>query len=372
MSLYQAYKDYYSSLVEPEKYTSSTGFVSSEFLDNLLGHFADTCLDVSYFQLWQQYARQFPAIVPRNRRHLLTTGGTTRNVRRWYFFGPHFDYVKRALWNMRMFPTGPSTIVPLVCRFKEKHEPRLVNGFSVLYSTSILSGRLDSDSIQPLIQILDSINGKVTLLAEPDALLYLNKNPSFVEYCVRSKDRINLISQNWECFYRKQELVQQGVHVSDVMMDWSTGINFHMCSKRQYHVLPISIGQQNLLNLVPLDVEWQANSDLFEPWGLVDCECGKKRLHFMYHQHYLANIGMANGYDLNIAEKLETNFQSIQFHQNETYLTIFYEAETDITSSDREFLTEYWSSFGYSVLWKEHEHYQTPGYKRPTFFRWLP
>lgn len=373
MSLYNAYKDYYSSLVEPEKYTSSTGFVSSEFIDSLIDEIQknDVFLDASYIKLRSQYVKFHPPNVPKHSRSLMVTSGTSKSIRRSYHFGPHFDYIKRSFWALRMFPTGPSEIIPFITRFKENFKPKLIKSISSLYSKSILCGRICDESVQPLIEILGQFE-KVTLVADPDVFLFLNKNNTFVDYCISNSHRINLISQQWESFYKKSHLLNAKVHMMDVMMDWSTGLNFHMCSANQYHVLPISVGQQNLLNLVPFDLDWVPNADLFEQFGTVQCECGKNRMNFLYHPHSMMNVGLSYGYDLSIAENLETNFQSIQFHQNDTTLTIFYEAETDVTSKDKEYLTEYWKNFGYNVFWDEHNHYQTPGYKRPTFFRWLP
>jgi hypothetical protein len=372
VDLYDAYKTYYESLIESEKYTSSVGFVSTEFIDNLFSCFEDAILDVSYIRLRSEFIKLNPPTISKFHRHLMTTGGTSKSVRRYYYFGPHFEYIKRALWEKRMFPKGKTEIVHLIVRMEEDFPPRLIKSFSTLYNNAILTGRLCESSIKPLIDIIDSIDGQVTLLSVPDSFLFLNKNPLFFEYCVKNKNRLNLMSQQWENFYRKKGMKEAGVHVSDVMMDWSTGTNFHTCSAGEYHVLPISVAQQNLLNLVPFDLDWVSNADLFETWGLARCDCGKNRLMFVHHPHSMMNISLAAGYDIELAEKLETNFQCIQFHQYESNMTIFYEAETDVTQNDRDFLMEYWEKFGFTVHWNNHQHYQTPGYKRPVFFKYLP
>lgn len=371
--LYSAFLDYYNSLIGTRSYSVVEGHVSSIYAQAIADLLDDAMPDIDIFSLRELHLNE----LRESNNSILTTSGTgSLNTglagRRNYRFGPHFEWWKSVIWRRRYLPLGERRIFRLIVDFEKTDLPRLVPSMSTLHKDTILSGRLTENHAAEIVTILRagsiSNDSHATLVAEPDHFLFLSTSSHFITFCQLAELQFNIVSHLWEPFFDHSAF---GTHVSDVMMDWSTGVNFYTCSAGFYHSMPLTANGQNLLNLNSLPEGWSGPSDLFAPLGIIPCTCGKSRLDFNFHAHAECNISRERGHSLALATKLVTPLQSIQFHQNGDTITIFYYSpEETLRQDDIDMLDAYWSHYGFTLAWRPQEFFQTPGYKRPTFFRY--
>ena len=326
------------------------------------------------YDIWKSYVGR---TVPENHRVFSTTG-STRNGRRQYKFGPHPDLWIQAIWELTRMPLGWRTIVKLDSHMNHNAPLSIADDPSGLYQHLISCGPFHQDLLIELISLLRQLLSEypeISLISVPDSFLYLNQQAVFQEFVVENRDRINLMSQHWEPFYPRRKLEQLGVHFNDALGDWTTGLFFYTCRAGHRHTYPTfaTRGKErvNLLNLMPTpELGSGSEEDLFEPYSVSPCNCGRNRLNFRFLPHQATAMRPPAGgilYDPELAERLTSSFLSLQFIQEDDTLIIRYRVEGAM--QDRELLEDYFRPHGYQIQWQPNDIYAV-GTKRPVFYRY--
>jgi hypothetical protein len=306
--------------------------------------------------------------------HGLRTSGSTRQVPRLYQFGPNFQFWRHAVWDLTRFPLGYREIISL---YPSQASGQPISVYSKLGRHVILCSPFNEPILKSLIGVLGQFLNDYpacSLNATPDTYLYLNNQAAFRDFAIENRDRFNLMSENWEPFYKQRELKENGVHINNPMMDWSTGLNFYTCFEGHQHVLPLFASGEgrrvNLLNLFPpVEIGFGDEDDLFIPESVSRCDCGLNRLNFQFLPHQATAIRTSHGeviHDVALAEQLSSNFQGLQFVQRDDTIHVLY--RTDGAFQDRELLNDYFSLRGFRLAWEPGKVLHL-GSKCTTFYR---
>jgi hypothetical protein len=373
-----AYEDYYLGQKARIDQTQSVALVHrlvsalrTEFPDDLSGYLE---LNDRLFGLWEQYCGQSD---PENWEYF-STSGSSRSAPRKYQVGPYANLWVQALWEMTRFPLGWRVIVNLNPIFNRDTPLRVVADSAGLPQHIVTCSLAAPNSLPELLDVFRHFLTQYpaySILSTPDAFLYLNRQEAFQEFVIENRRRINLMSQLWEPFYSKTFLLNQGVHCSDAMVDWTTGLNFHTCSTGEQHTYPLfaTSGDRrvNLMNLMPTpELGPGRDDDLFEPLSVAKCACGQNRLVYRFVPHQPTAVRTANGeivYDVELAEQLTSQLHCVQFIQERDIVTIFYRCEGELR--DEELLRDYFERRGFQVHWKPDDSYSI-GIKRPVFYQY--
>jgi hypothetical protein len=157
------------------------------------------------------------------------TSGTTRGVQRVYRVGPNSQLWVWAMWQIMRYPFEWRVVVKLNVDWTSDQPPILMPHKEGLFQYVINCGLLNSTHVPDLLEILGWLlkrYANLSLLAVPDSFLYLNRQTLFQEFTLEHRLRLNLMSWMWEPFFAKEHLQNGGVHFSDAMIDWATGLNF--------------------------------------------------------------------------------------------------------------------------------------------------
>lgn len=194
--------------------------------------------------------------------------------------------------------------------------------------------------IQSIIEVIDSIKGKVAINAPPNFWLYCNSFVSFQDFLI--KKNVTVISTDHSSLLKKKRLINNGVHVNDCMVDYSTGQNFYTCNYNHRHILPIFNYTQkssvNLLNLFKNNFVKQSG-DIFKVGKEYRCDCGHKanKLEFIPHAKYVHHLF---GLKEQISEKLKGNYLNLQIIQTDGKLICHYHSYDSMPKQDKEYLCE--------------------------------
>lgn len=304
------------------------------------------------------------------------TAGTTRGVSRLYKFGPSPQLWVWAMWQLTRYPFDWRVVIKLQTVWEPNQRMTVAPHSEGLYQFVITCGIPCREWLGELLTVLRQFLGQfpaITLMAVPDSFLYFNQRLEFQEFVIENRGRVNLMSWNWESFYKKRWLIDNGVHFNDAMIDWATGLNFYTCRAGYQHTLPIFAEDAdrriNLLNLMPPPDYWgSTKEDFFEPIAVIRCLCGQNRLEYRFVPHQSVAIKTTAGkfiYDTALAELLTSDFQSLQFIQAGKQVTIFCTYESE--NHDRDLLENYFAERGFAVQWKLNESYTIVGPKRLVF-----
>lgn len=305
------------------------------------------------------------------------TSGSTHNAARHYRSGPYPELWIRALWSYSRHPLGFRELILLEPYHDQNPPVTVTHEPGTQYPYTIRCGPLNIQVLQEVIQIFRNILAQhpaCTLIAVPDTLLYLNDQPLFQEFVVANCERFSLASQHWEPFFKRRYLRDQGVHINDVMTDWTTGFNFYTCREGQLHTFQtFATGEGrrvSLLNLMGTGPNvTKSEEDSVIPRRIVPCGCGQNRLEFEFIPHPTNLIRSADGqivYEPDLAERLTTHLRGMQFLQENESIFIVYRADGEFRDAD--LLEDYFGKIGFRVNWKPNDLYPV-GPKRPVFFR---
>ena len=364
IELLNSFKDYYSENDDRSFY----------WLKNLLRHsFPSTLSDYNSFQLQLHEIWECSLYEPINFKSFFTSG-TSSNKPRKYKFGPRPDQWITCLWELMVYQFGWRPIVNL--RPNSPNKPRLwlKTKNHGLYQWQFEVYRFNNQDVLELIKFLDNFikeYGYVTLAALPEAYLYLNQTPIFLDFAEKHRDRLNHLSWCWEPFFNNKSFKERGIWIGNHMVDWTSGLNFYTCRDGHQHVLPIFVetnhGPVNALNLFKQDLS--DGGDKFEITNIIQCSCGLTRPVYTYYPHFNHSIRSADGrifFDLDIANHLKSRYRSLQFIQkSEHEITIHY--DVDGPMEDKEFLESIVQSYGFGVIWNSKSHTMS-GRKQIPFF----
>jgi hypothetical protein len=324
--------------------------------------------------IWQQYV----GCTDPQDFEFFRTSGTTRGVQRIYRFGPNSQLWVWALWQIMRYPFEWRVVVKLNTDWTSEQMPTLAPHNEGLFQYVINCGILNSTYVPELLEILGRLLRQYTnlsLLAVPDSFLYLNRQPVFQQFALEHRHHFNLMSWMWEPFFARQELQRCGVHFSDAMIDWATGLNFFTCRAGYQHTCPIFARNEsrliNLLNLMPPPGDWGIDDeDVFKAVDVERCECGANRLLYTFIPHQSVAMQTPSGqilYDIGLAERLNSMLQVVQFIQRENRVSVYYKAEGKFL--DERLLESYFSNHGFDVRWCPNEVWTIVGPKRIPFLR---
>lgn len=326
------------------------------------------------FEIWQRSVGRVNA----GNSRIFKTTGSTRGASRVYPFGPHPELWIQAIWELTRYPLGWRTIVKLQPLPNPHADLTVRENPQDIYQYVIQCGPLRQSLVGELVRALQDLlsqHAPISLITVPDSFLYLNRQPAFQEFAIAHRERFNLMSQNWEPFYARQYLQQQGVHINDALGDWSTGLFYSTCRAGFLHTLPTcgisGKDRVNLLNLMPTpELGPGTEEDLFEPVSISRCACGRNRLDFRFVPHQATALrppidGIL--YDPGLAERLESSFRTLQFIQEAENLYIRYQVEGEMR--DSALLEDYFRPHGYRIQFQPNDCYIV-GNKRPVFYRY--
>lgn len=305
------------------------------------------------------------------------TSGSTHNAARFYRSGPYPELWIRALWSYSRHPLGFRELILLEPYHDQFPPVTLTHTPEGQYPYCIRCGPLTVAILEEVIAIFRRLldeHPACTLIAVPDTLLYLNDQPLFQEFVIEHRDRFSLASQHWEPFFKRRHLHAQGVHINDVMTDWTTGFNFYTCRVGHLHTFQtFAMGEGrrvSLLNLMGAGPNVaSSDEDSVVPRRIVPCGCGKNRLEFDFIPHPANLIRSADEqvvYDPDLAELLTSHLRGIQFLQENKTIVVVYRPDGKFRDGD--LIEEYFGQRGFRVNWKPNDLYPV-GPKRPVFFR---
>lgn len=206
--------------------------------------------------------------------------------------------------------------------------------------------------------------------SDQNNLMYLASDNKFCHFMIENSKRINLINTGITAFFKKNRLIEAGVHINDNMIDWYSGLNFYTCRHNNKHVLPMFFMNDrvstNLLNLSRRG-EMVIKSDHFEIEPILACQCGKRayNLSFIPHIRVTPTIDNLTFYRPDLAEMLIGSYCNMQFIQTaEKDLEIHYTGK--LIDYDRELLLYHTKPF--NVIFKSNSVFNV-NHKQPVFHR---
>ena len=174
-----------------------------------------------------------------------------------------------------------------------------------------------NDDIEQIIQTLKNIPGSQKVFYSTSVFfLYANSYPQFRRYLINSDSVI--VSSDYSSFYKKHELIANGVQVNDCMIDWASGQNFYHCKYQSTHLLPIFVKIDNkVINLLNLYKNNFSNvgDDLFNIKGYKLCGCGNTAVDLDFIPHHKYTNKFYNTKDL-LAETLVGHYYNFQIIDN--------------------------------------------------------
>ncbi len=302
---------------------------------------------------------------------IFSTSGTTRKSKH-YQFGPNGTDLINMMWELTRFPFGPRQITKLNLIYNTNHNV-IMKGKKDIYDKTIDFGIINSNSVMSIIKELKGINDQFSIITTPNVLLYMNDDTNFIDFIVSNKSRLNLLTQHWEPFYKKNMLINSGVHFSDTMGDWTTGIFFRTCIKGHQHTFKTYATRHNqrinLLNLAKTEIRPVEFEDKIDEYDIIKCECGEHRLIYDFVPHSPTCIKLNNEiiYDISLIENLESQYSNLQFIQQYDTILIKYIAD-HMKEQDINHLTSYFNRRGFNVIF-QNDAELTISNKRPAFFQ---
>lgn len=299
----------------------------------------------------------------------LNTSGSTSGLCRQYTFGPMAEFwivnlertIKFPKYNKPIFISSNLLLYPLKkdcvsLMSAPKDSPR---------SAYIVTTRFNRRNVDELISKIDGITTNESILwADPNVWLYLTSDNDFCSFLER-KSNISLLSTNWESFYKKQRLQQNGVYINDNMIDWYSGFNFFTCKYGSKHALPLfaqnDYGVVNLLNLTGDIIE---ASDLLVPTS--KCICGKTKIAFI--PHLKTQIKSYDGrflYNLDLVERFQSVYQHMQFIQHQNLISVLYCGE--MNEHDKAIINDFITNQGFDCELVENKFLKVSS-KLPVFY----
>lgn len=181
---------------------------------------------------------------------------------------------------------------------------------------------------------------QLAIWARPNFWLYCNSFKKFQDFLIESKTTI--VSSDYTGFYKKQRLLNSGVHVNDCMIDYSTGVNFYTCKYGHTHIMPIycnlNKSSYNLFNLYKNN-HIKLSGDKFVAQRTTNCKCGVTAyvIDFAPHVKYLNQF-----YNLRyeIAERLQGNYFSFQIINHGDKLSCFYSSMNPMPPEDEAYIRD--------------------------------
>jgi len=305
------------------------------------------------------------------------TSGTMSGTPRTYRFGPNAQRWIGTVWQHFTRVFNPRTIVRLRLNGLNDNELTCERNNEGLYQYEARCGVLNKQRTEALVIMLSEMliaHPQLTLYTTPDAYLYLNQHLGFKYFALLNKDKVNYLSGLWEPFFKRDELRANGVWFGNIMIDWTTGVNFFTCSASKQHTLPIFAltdqGPTNLLNLAPDQPQNASDRETFTALNVVKCACGQYRLAFKHLPHPESAMRQLDGtpvYDPGLVEKLRGHYRHMQFRQSGNVVTIGHLTE-DGSFPDKDMLTDYFQTRGFEVNYEISTAPFVCG-KRPVFLK---
>jgi hypothetical protein len=268
------------------------------------------------------------------------SSGSTGEIKPFYFLCNYEFNVKIERFNKAQSLTMP--IVRVLPQFLTRNRRPGLNilkrdrpGYTYDY---VLYAR--SPNIKSLIEVLESIKEKVAINAPPNFWLYCNSFIEFQDYLIRRKTTI--ISSDHSSLYKKKRLVENGVHINDCMIDYSTGRNFYTCNYNHKHIMPtfsdILNSSVNLLNLFKNNFIKQSG-DTFRIGKQYDCKCGRRasELKFVPHADYVNHLFSLKD---QISEQLIGIYLNLQIIKTSDKLVCCFHSYDSMPKRDEEYLRE--------------------------------
>jgi len=289
------------------------------------------------FKIWEYGCRRKHHYIQ------LKTSGSTSGVQRTYNFGPFPDVWIKKLESITKYPSG---LKPILIRnrmvFEPQHEAHYVvaDENELYYSGYITASALNSNITNEICRILDGLTKPFSLMAEPNVWLYLTSHPTFIEYLVNNKSMINILSTNWEAFYKTKHLRSNGVVINDTMINWYNGINIYTCAYGNYHTYPLfAVNGNKVINLLNLSGHVGLNDDLFIVRNTA-CSCGKLIVSMIPHIPVQPTINNSFIYNIQLSELLQSKYENLQFIQLNELIDVCYVG--DMNDHDRSLIKNFW------------------------------
>jgi S-ribosylhomocysteine lyase LuxS involved in autoinducer biosynthesis len=269
----------------------------------------------------------------------LPSNGTTSGQINRYKFGPHIEWIEKIERILRK-PKGEAKVIYFENKFdktKNNFNPNFNKSLpnEPFYNYFLTISSIKESVVDFIVNKIEDIatNDKVIFWSNPRDLSFLMNSELFFNFCKENKEKISITSTCTEPFYKKQKFIENGIHVNDHMVDWSTGINFYRCQYNGTHFFPIFARKDNqvvnLLNLSADDpVEMQ---DHFEILNSNECECGKTKhdIKFIPHLKTVIKNNDTIWYNPEFAEKLQGDYQNLQFIQEDDTINVLYSGEIE-------------------------------------------
>lgn len=184
--------------------------------------------------------------------------------------------------------------------------------------------------------------GPINLVTHPHIWLYVFSNQEYIE-SFNIKWIKSITNTDSDLFFK----TNLGFYINDQMVNWQTGINFYTCQYGKKHSLPI-FHQHNHINLLNQntinknDDIYKANNNAFL------CNCGKEAIEFEFipHKNNQIQIDETIYRPLELANKLNSNYINLQFHQIDDTIDIYYSTgKYRMTKEDKEIVKHCFKKF---------------------------
>lgn len=297
---------------------------------NLLAALLANDLDFSAHQellsIWRYGCRNTHSSVS------LNTSGSTSGKPQPYRFGPlpifWFEKLEAAT-------KYPSRTKPIQINNRAMAGYRGLQGINLSSAHPTephISAYLDAsslyrDTINAICDKLDEFDKPTILTANPNVWLCLTSDELFTQCLIKHRAKIELLSTNWEPFYKTKRLREHGVHINDTMINWWNGVNFYTCRWGNQHAYPLfAIDGNRVVNLLNLTGHVGTLDDLLKVRG-DKCVCGKLNISVMPHAAVQPKIDGLFIYNLGLVELLRSQYENLQFIQSGDVMDVCYMGE---------------------------------------------
>lgn len=276
----------------------------------------------------------------------LKSGGTTALMQREYVFGPYAAYWISAIESSIKYKKYYKTI-------------SIYNGFwnkSINIDFKIEDERIIYDyknqhHINELIKYIN-LSPRLNISCIPTVALHLCQTHAVREALINNKCIIN--TTGWSAFYKRNELLNNNVHINDNMVNWNSMANYYTCQYNRHHFLPtFYISNNSIINLLNISGLY---SDMDDYYKVDDtpkmCRCGRTYHSITYIPHYkysiISNSTSTVIRDITIIERLESKLSNLQFVQESAdQINVLYEGE--LTVHDKKYIQDYFNNHRFAV-----------------------
>jgi len=275
-------------------------------------------------QLYYKWSNDFYT----NNIKLLRTGGSTKGEVCHYEFGPY-----SAIPDIEYLQKGDNILWLSGTKVVRDHVTRM--------DRTTFRFRYDGSNLNELFYYIDFCYGEtnraVTLCAQPHNFLYLTAHPRFVDFIISNKHKIrSFVSTDCEPFFKKDILINNGIHINDCMIDWQTGLNFHTCSANRRHIMPLFLFHNNnyvnWLNLANKTVYSTIDKCEIKNLRPEKCKCGQ----ILVDVDIIPRSYTTFPFRRDLPELLRSHFLNLQFIKMGDMLAIFYATCGPLLDCDRD------------------------------------